>query len=194
MTPRRRRARSGSWPPRFAGRPGHRRARPPSPRPPGRPPREASRLPGELGRRDLDTENVSDACAGVTKTRRRDSSSCQLRSRSWAHVRTSPMCSYVSVSGSMPSAAGSMATASTLACVSSAYALIPRRSTTSFFRSRCTTMTSWPKSSSRPAIRWRNASPLWTTNLRLRSGIRTQALHVHEVAWRTSRRRRRNPK
>ena len=36
--------------------------------------------------------------------------------------------------------------------------------------------------------------PWWTTNLRSRSGMRTQALHSQDVAWRTSRRRRRKPK
>ena len=36
--------------------------------------------------------------------------------------------------------------------------------------------------------------PWWTTNFRLRSGMRTQALQSHDVAWRTSRRRRRKRK
>ncbi len=76
----------------------------------------------------------------------------------------------------------------------SAYACIPSRSTTSFLSSRWTTITSDPSSSWRPATFWMMASPWWTTNLRSRSGIRLQALQSQEVAWRTSRRRRRNPK
>src|ERR1700690_2549206 len=52
---------------------------------------------------------------------------------------------------------------------------MPSFSTTSFFSSRCATITSDPRSSWRPATFWMIAWPWWTTNLRSSSGIRTQA-------------------
>ena len=54
-------------------------------------------------------------------------------------------------------------------------------------------MTSEPSSSSWPAILWRSEAVVGD-ELEVEVGIRMQALHSQEVAWRTSRRRRRKLK
>ncbi len=69
---------------------------------------------------DVGNETVRIDCSGATKKRSRVSSSCQRRSRSWTQAGTSPIRSYVSVIGRMPSATGSMSDASRQAWLISA--------------------------------------------------------------------------
>ncbi len=91
-------------------------------------------------------------------------------------------------------AGSSMPIAAMQSAVYSAYAGMPRVSTTSFLSRRWTTITADPSSSSRPATFWRMTCPWWTTTLRSRSGIRMHALHSQREAAAMSRRRRWNAK